>query len=310
MSFFDNLPPAQIDIESFLHKQKISHVLCTLSSPYQDLTNSYLIKKSKKNGIPTFGVMDHWKGYNRFFDERGEMGYFPDFIGCIDEFCKKKLLELCNEPDRIYVIGHPYLETFLSMRKPTVKKKKEAHILIISQPDTRDRNFDSIFLKKIDAERVIDKIISEVKRIQDGVYMQIKYRPHPKEKPFMYLLKDITVDKTGDWEEAVHQNDIFLGLDSMLLVEASLAGKYCIFLCVPEFLDFRDAQIPYKIWEDVGHLDNLGSALQNAIKRLKQGYYADLSELDKQLSGSLKRSLHSFGEFINCSEGKHKRITV
>ncbi|ODS33745.1 MAG: hypothetical protein SCARUB_01102 [Candidatus Scalindua rubra] len=121
--FFDRIPPREAEIESFSLQNKISHLYCTTSSPYRDLTNSNFINISRKLNIPTFGIMDHWKGYDRFINDHGEIDYFPDYIGCIDRVCRDKLIRLCKNPERVFVVGHPHLEKCFRRKKDERKKR-------------------------------------------------------------------------------------------------------------------------------------------------------------------------------------------
>ena len=298
--FFNTLLSKNIDIKSFLVKNRISHVFCTLSSPYLNLINPNLIKTSREIHIPTFGIMDHWKGYDRFFDDKGVMAYFPDFIGCIDEFCKNKLLELCGDPERIFIIGHPHLEKILNMKIGHLERKgKGVNILIISQPDTVDKSFQGIFFKRLGSEKVLDKVLKQINTIKHDIDINIRYRPHPKEKPFEQLPEGIDIEKTKDWENTLSENDIFIGLDSMLLIEAHLAGRYCFSLKIPDLSNFDSVTIPYQIGKSINHLDTLGFTLKEAISRLKQGCPSSPSDLKKKVIGSLQRSIYYFEWFVN-----------
>lgn len=297
--FFGHVPIQEKEIGAFLLENKVSHLYCTTSSPYLDLTNSRLINASRKLNIPTFGIMDHWKGFDRFLDSNGEISYFPDYVGCIDEACKRKLIKFCKNSERVFVVGHPHLEEILNKRGPTNEKNTVVNILIISQPNTKDRSFHSIFLKKIDSETLIEKI---VKQIRKGVDININYRAHPKEQASLHLPDGVVVNKEEDWQDALRNNDIFIGLDSMLLIEAGLAGKYCISIRIPKLLSFIDAIIPYKIGEEVGNIDSLGNTITKAVKMVQGGKHHEHSGLEETVRGSLKRLVHSFETFININK--------
>ena len=298
-NYFDSSPPSKNEIESFIVQNRISHVFCTISSTYQDLTNAYLVEICGKLKIPTYGIMDHWKGYDRFFDNVGVMAYFPDQIGCIDSFCREELIKLRKDPARVIVVGHPHLERIFMEKKPNFQNKVMLNILIISQPDTREKSFIGIFLKKNGPGNILDKILEQSKQIDSSVNYRISYRFHPKEKRLMQLPGDIHVDNAKTWEDALFENDIFLGLDSMLLVEAALAGKKCISLLLPEFSDYGNKTIPYRIWENVGDINNLGMILRRTVKSAKHNYSGNLSDLVEAVKGSHERVIKSFEAFIH-----------
>ncbi len=297
--FFKYVPSQEEEIKAFLLKNSISHLFCTTSSPYLDLTNSRLINVCRALKIPTFGIMDHWKGYDRFFDDKGETSYFPDYVGCIDKACKEKLVKFGNNPERIFVVGHPHLEGILSKRELTKERNKVINIIIISQPDTKSRSFNSIFMKEIEAESVIENIIKQIKHIKNGIDVNINYRIHPKEQASSLLPDGINVNKTEDWQDALRNNDIFIGLDSMLLIEAGLAGKHCISLRIPEFSCFIDTTPPYRVGEEVEDIDNLGNTIIKFVKMIQNGKHYKYSDLEETVRDSLKRLIHYFEKFVN-----------
>ncbi len=297
--FFKHIPPQEEEIKSFLLKKSISHLYCTTSSPHQDLTNSKLIEISRLLNIPNFGIMDHWKGLDRFYDEDGELNYFPDYIGCIDEVCKEKLIKMCKNPERIFVVGHPRLEEFVNNKITVSESAKTINILVVSQPDTNDGSFNSIFLKKIGAETIIEKIIRQIKQIRQGVNINVNYRAHPKEQAPLCLPDSINTGRNGEGDDALYKNDIFIGLDSMFLIEASLAGKHCISLNIPEFSGFNNTVIPYKIWEKVECIDNLENTMMKLVERIRKGSSKNSSGLEDAVRGSLDRLIYCFEDFVN-----------
>ena len=87
----DKFPITESDWESLLQVNNISYMVTTLSSNKLDLSNSNLINVAKKINIPTLGFMDHWKGFDRLFNDRSEPIYCPDWLGVIDESCADEL---------------------------------------------------------------------------------------------------------------------------------------------------------------------------------------------------------------------------
>lgn len=55
--------------EIYLKVHNVERVFCTTSSPYRDPSNAHLIAAARDAGIPALGIMDHWKGYDRFFED-------------------------------------------------------------------------------------------------------------------------------------------------------------------------------------------------------------------------------------------------
>ena len=62
-----------------------SSVITTTGSKIIDQTNSLLIQVCRDNSIPSLGFLDHWKGFDRFFDNYNKPSYMPDWLGVIDQ---------------------------------------------------------------------------------------------------------------------------------------------------------------------------------------------------------------------------------
>jgi len=264
-------PPLSVATwEEYLKKQNINHVFCTTSSPYLDLTNCHLIVAAKKLGIPVMGILDHWKGLDRFF-YRGEPAFLPDYICCIDEFCRGKLEKLGIPADRIYTVGHPYLEKICQKSWKGYRPSDKIRILLVSQPNTADQSFQGIFFCRRGKHRLIDEITCLATRVFPGQSVQIGIRPHPKERIVEALPMDVEVDKNQEWDQSIRENDIFVGFDSMALVEAHLAGKYCISLALPEFQGLSDNSIPLLFSRKARELSELSSALEDAMRMVTAG---------------------------------------
>ena len=108
------------------------------------MTNANLILALRKLKIPSLGFFDHWKGFDRLL-ENNELSYVTDKVCVIDDYVEKKLITLGVTKENIYIVGHPELELRLTNKniKP-IDTKGPKKICILSQPDTVNRNFESI----------------------------------------------------------------------------------------------------------------------------------------------------------------------
>jgi hypothetical protein len=258
--------------ESFLAAKGITHVFCTTSSPYLDLTNCNLVTISKKLNIPVMGILDHWKGFDRFFSENKPI-YFPDYICCIDEFCKCKFEDMDLPVNNVYAVGHPYLEKIAGQNWEQNDSGWKIRVLLISQPNTVDRSFKGIFFLQIGKKRLIDEIASQMTLVfhNQTEDIHIRYRLHPKEEFIETLPEGVKLDDNREWAQTMKANDIFLGLDSMALVEAHLAGKYCISLSLPELESLSDNSIPISFPGIVNDISDLSSVVEGAIGTIREG---------------------------------------
>ena len=277
---------------NILKKERITHLLCTLSSPYFDPTNCHLIQAARRAKMPTLGFMDHWKGYDRFYDKGGDPSFFTDWIGCPDQFVRDELLKRGISKDRLHIIGHPGLEFLLNHRETRRENHEGKKILVVSQPLLHDRSFRGIFFRQDGSKPLLERLIETFSSPQ----WQLFYRPHPKEK-LAELPKGIIKAPPATTEEALVEYDLFLGLNSMMLFEASLVGLPCLLLEVPELDDLHDSPIPYHYGKIIRDFKQLTQACNGLLSGdpLNGTGITDIHKLDievfrQQLQGSLDRS--------------------
>jgi hypothetical protein len=101
--------------------------------------------------------------------------------------------------------------------------------------------------------------------------LQIAIRLHPKEQSDHTLPAGIEIDENPELETSIKEYDIFLGLDSMALVEAYLMGKYCISLQLPEFKILSDNLIPLSFSEKITNLEDLSPKLSDTVNNIVRG---------------------------------------
>jgi len=261
------LPVSVSSWEKFLKNTHCRYIFSTTSSPYYDMTNSHLILAAKNLNIATLGIMDHWKGFYRFYNQRN-LDFMPDHILCIDEFTCKKFIDLGISSNRIHVVGHPYLEKVSCQKVKNRADGQEIRILLISQPVISNGSFEGIFSKQCGKRRLIDEISDSLKRLQVkcGKCLQATIRFHPKEQNNQALPAGIKIDKHQDLTTSLNEYDIVLGMDSMALVEAQLLGKYCISIGLPELESISDSSIPLAFTAKVKKLADLLPFLDDAVR--------------------------------------------
>jgi len=291
-------PPLSLDKWLiFLRSQRIQRIFCTTSSPYLDQTNCHLIVAANDLGVPTLGILDHWKGFDRFFSN-GELLYLPYHILCIDEMCKHKLEGIGVSSQQVHVVGHPHLESICIEHQNETTPTKTIRLLLVSQPITADKRFKGIFFHSLGEDRLIDQIAGIIPKISSDQNrkIQMKIRLHPKESSSESIPYNIKLDDGRDWEQAIKMNEIFIGFDSMALVEAQLSGNYCISLGIPELSILSDNSITLSFARKINNISELPSALNEAIESLM--HKKDLErKYPEFLKDSTKRAAEVFDHF-------------
>ena len=136
----------------------------------------------------------------------------------------------------IFIIGHPWLD-FLKQKNKTKAISLEAKsILLVSQPDPLNK-FASIFCEK-DNQNQINEYLS----LMESKGYNAFYRSHPKEVKSCY--GHLPLDK-ADFLDVFDKYEIFVGYDSMMLVEAFMIGKKVFCLKSKKIKNASDYEIPF-----------------------------------------------------------------
>lgn len=304
-------PPISVDSwTAFLQSEHIERVFCTTSSPYLDLSNSHLILSAKQLCIPVMAVLDHWKGFGRFFN-KNSLDFLPDHLCCIDKSTCQRLSEVIKgEVVRIYPVGHPHLEGICRQCWGEISKEC-IRILLISQPKTLDRSFKGIFFAEIDGYRLIDRISGFISAIALGTEkrVEVRIRTHPKERFVESLPDGMEFDRYQDWTQSLKESNIFIGFDSMALVEASLAGKFCIKLAFPEFRIISDNSVPLSLGVEAGDFAELARALENGVAATENPR-ANNHKRCEEFLGSTSRTLAVLKRFLEMPDQNCRRYDV
>lgn len=252
------------DWNLFLEKVRPSIIVCTLSSKLLDLSNGHLIEASRTKRIPSIGFFDHWKGVDRICDRQDKPTYATDIIGVIDQGQKIELSDYI-EPSRISIVGHVVLEKLLeeSLAKPI-------SIGFISQPNTLTLEFDSLFFEYLTEDNIFSTVSNFFNH--QGIESRLYFFPHPKESGKFHKL----LNKKLVQGRSVKNIDIFIGFDSIRLIEEALKNKYVL------FLKTHTADPMSKILERFGIFEFNTNSLRQFILKEKLS-------LRKEFEGSLAR---------------------
>ena len=233
-------------------------MVSTLSSNNFDKSNANLIIAAKNFNIKTLGFIDHWKGFGRLFNKKSEPEFCPNWLGVIDKYSINELRKI-NIKSVIHSVGHPVLEM---PYKKQIQKKRFDRILIVSQPDIRTKNFDSLFFSKYKNSNLMEVLEIAIRNCLPG--SEIYYRPHPKEN--LKKLSNIAIRIDNSKKPVLFEKyDVFIGFDSMLLIEANLVGVESISIRFPEVLDIYKDKIPYRYASNVKTISDFNNILNGKI---------------------------------------------
>ena len=264
----------------YLEKNKIERVISTLSSKYKDLSNCYLIEACNELDIETLGFLDHWKGFERL-TSGNSLTYCPSLLGVIDVVASERAQSLGVNRQRIHIVGHPQLEKRLNTSSSKVSPThNNFNICLLSQPNTIDRSFLSIFKKSEGDNALIDSIKNII--FSELPNSEFVLRQHPKEDSINEYSRQID---TSSWEDCLKTNQIFIGVSSITMLEAYLSGKIVIELDFKE-LPVQKNEIPYNSGCKVTNLKQF----KDALKQIRQNSINSNSRHAEDLKNALEMS--------------------
>ena len=204
-------------------------VLLTGTSLRANLDASWW-RAARSLGIPSVGLVDHWSNLLARFTASEPFDSHPDVIAVIDMASERELVDLgCPAP--LSVTGQPAFDAILEAA-PDGRAGARARwdvgperrvLLFASEPIVSDVGPAASINELIALRMVLDAA--------DG--WRIVIRPHPRENPdaLRELAKDrATVDATASPHDAIAGADAVVGVSSVFLVEAALAGRPVISL--------------------------------------------------------------------------------
>ncbi|TES90636.1 MAG: hypothetical protein E3J94_04780 [Desulfobacteraceae bacterium] len=205
--------------------------------------------------------------------------------------------------DCVHVVGHPYLERICAESRDSGSTGNTIRVLFVSQPITSDQSFKGIFFTQFGGRRLIDEIADVIEMGSahfafPGRRVKMCLRRHPKEQPLEKLPKGMDADPFAEWDTSLREHHIFIGMDSMALVEAGLAGKRCITLDLPEFRSLSDGSVPFAYSKKAVNTAGLAEALEAAVAALDASS-GNGSTCPEFLHDSTQRTLDVAERFFN-----------
>ncbi|MDF5709866.1 MAG: hypothetical protein PUP90_19915 [Nostoc sp. S4] len=175
---------------------------------------------ARQERIPSIAVIDYWANYRqRFqpFNNPNAEPTFPDIITAIDEMCAAGMLADGIPEKQIRLVGQPYFAWLIARQKyrKSILKPIE-NILFASQPNANETEI----------LRTLIKVLTDYKSLK-----KLLIRFHPRQgkcRVSLDLLAQsglpFAIDESADILMTLRQQDIMLGITSIILIEAALMG--------------------------------------------------------------------------------------
>lgn len=200
---------------------------------------------ARNQGIPSLTVLDFWSNYRlRFTDAKGQW-VLPDRIAIMDELACAEMVAEGFSPERLVVTGQPAFDRLASARSAFTLQRRQALrsemgvgetgylVLFISQPfaDIYGSQAAARTTLGFDEYAVLEQCIQLLSQLarRHRVSLTLAIRPHPRESAdkFQAIQEGgfrTVVCNTPDQLAAAMSADLILGMNSVLLHEATLMG--------------------------------------------------------------------------------------
>jgi hypothetical protein len=200
------------------------------------LTNA-ILRKSRRAGIPSVGILDHWQDLDLRFgseDGREPFAHLQDRLVVMDEEVAAQLAGMGCPPHRIAICGHVYLDWLDHCARPdraaarsAIGVEGERVILYVSEPvalDCGDRG--SPRSPGYTEADVLNIVLEAFAASESGATLVV--RPHPREADDLYMAPAVAaraiISRAADPLDLLMAADAVLGMTSMMLLQASLWG--------------------------------------------------------------------------------------
>lgn len=212
---------------------------------------------AKELGIASTAILDSWCYYGLRFSSHtfkdmalyrpGEFPCLPDHILVMDDDAKKCMIREGIEENRLEVVGQPFLQelrkSFEDVKQPEISGYKQKLCgdrkkIIVYASDNLSSSFypDGRTYWGYDEKSTFVDIYNSIqKKCKNFDSYTLIIRPHPKEKndnwdDIMNQIAsegrdNVVIDRSTREEVLISVADIVIGMWTMLLMEAAIAGK-------------------------------------------------------------------------------------
>ena len=255
-----------VDEAAHMLRKLGAQTLLSAAGAYNTIEHAFRLA-ARRVGISSVAVLDYWYEYAARF-QRTIDGTIttskPDFVCALDEMSFIGLIEEAGfRPDQVMISGPPNLEaTVRNLRNVTEEeavswrekydiRADELTIVFFSDPFYVGPNGEYVVnegtafdeegrsLFGYTPEQILWKVLSNVQGMADMLRQStnVLVKPHPREQPERlrplvnsvhgpWLRSDII--ENGSGHELIGVADIVMGMGSIALLEAALAGKTAV----------------------------------------------------------------------------------
>jgi hypothetical protein len=200
-----------------------------------------IIQEARAGGIRTVSVLDFWEHYRERFTLPDGTFVVPDVVGVMDERSRAQMIEAGFPPDALVVTGHPALDDLARYDDPALRERARhalaalvdgdianRYVTYVSQPLSEFFTREALGFTEAEVLEAVVAALSEVLE-KRSARAHLILRPHPRETSFAAprahpsrVRLRVMAHHEMDARHLVAASDLVIGMNSMLLMEASL----------------------------------------------------------------------------------------
>lgn len=189
-----------------------------------DTIDKKMWRAASANGVHSRALVDHWSVYPERFKDASGNSFFPSSIGLLDDNARA-LARLAGYPiERCFVAGNPRFLSLAGNVQQEIQTDRVSRVCFLHEDIEPDLRLDQALPKKMSFFDLFDAFCYEAK--QAKLHVDVKIRTHPASASRLSALAPL--DESPDLETLASSYDVFIGIETMLLVDLMLAGAFCI----------------------------------------------------------------------------------
>lgn len=244
-SLWQSIGLASGPVDALPERLALADLLLTSTSVNGENVEQRALVLARNQGIPSLTLLDFWSNYRlRFTDAKGQW-ILPDRIAIMDDLARNEMVAEGFPSERLVVTGQPAFDRLALARNAFTPQRRQALrsemgvgetgylVLFISQPfaDIYGSQAAARTTLGFDEYAVLEhcvQVLSQLAR-QHRSSLTLAIRPHPRESAdkFQNIQEGgfrTAICNTPDQLEAALGADLILGMNSVLLHEATLMG--------------------------------------------------------------------------------------
>ena len=234
------------DLNRFLAEEEPDALL--LGTSWGQTLDKRLLRMGEERGIPSVAVVDSWMHYReRFFNAEVGRLCLPTKIAVPDQRAAAEARIAGLPQDRLEITGHPHLSEVTSafqshalqaqahaLRRRWLAGRREGPVvLFVSEAFSQYNVAGSAYYFGYTEVEALEGLVEAVERLEadgsDPIRLVVKLHPRQFDEPISRgpaaSRRDmVVVGQESPWA-CLLAADVIVGMSSMLLLEAALAGK-------------------------------------------------------------------------------------